>query len=313
MGTLLRGMAIPRSVAVAAIAMLLITAQHPAEAAESVSLVRTDNSRAVMADEIEAVLTEASVVATLAAGEGVGIYDVRVDAEADSTVFLSLSSEYLMAACLGGAIGSGSVSAEPGQVIVWHADRRAPKTFSFDVDRFLATTTLALDPEVASTLERASENHKRLMFWGLLRPTGVNARAPVFPVVEEVRRAYLVAPTVVDIRRGAAGDSAKLAELVAQRFVTSVAERRLEPVIALMSPQLFQERDRAVDPAALRLLRTRFAEALIAGSLPDNLTGFALEATANESQWRVLTSKENYRLSLNAVDGMFFVAALEPE
>ncbi len=313
MGTRCSRGTIPRAIAVAAVAGLLVTAQGPAGAAEGVSLTRTDNAREVAPGELEAVLAKANVIASLAAGEEVAAYGVGVKAQADSTVFLSLSSEYLMAACLSGAISSGPASADPGKVIVWHAEARSPKTFSFDVDRFLATTSAVLDPKVTSSLEQVSENHRQLIFWGLLRPTGVNAQAPVFPVVEEVRRAYLLAPTVIEIRRGAGGDSARLAALVAQRFVASVAERRLEPVVALMSPQLFQERDRAIDPAALRLLRTRFAEALIAGNLPDNLSGFELKATADESQWRVLTPKKSYRLNLNEIDGMFFVATLEPD
>lgn len=310
MGTHCADNAVRRAFAIVAIAVLLAFSHAPA--GNGAELTRADNSREITAGELEAALTESSIIAKLAPGDAIDVYGLRIEARTDSTVFLSLSSEYLSAACLAGAISSEPVSAGPGEVIVWHAASRSPKQFSFDIDRFLATTSAPLDQKVMSGLENASETQSRRIFWGLLRPTGVNARAPVMPVIEEVRRAYLMTPTVIDLRRNGGDDQSRLAELVAQSFIAGIAGRQVEPVGDLMSPKLFLDGDRAVDPAALRLLRTRFAESLIAGSLPDSLSGYQLEATTNERQWRVSTPDETYRLKLDKVDGMFFVGAFEP-
>ncbi len=296
------------------VATLMVSAAALASlsAADGMSFKRTDDQREIAYEDLEDVLPTSSVVAKLAAQKEISFFDVQVTAAADSTVFLSLSSEYLMAACLEGAISAGPVSAGPGQVVVWRASSRAPATFDFDVDRFLATTSLAIDPKTRSALESVSQAQKRLLFWGLLQPGTVNARSPVSPVVERVRRGYLLAPTVIRLRREAGEDTAKLARLVARRFLTSIVKRELEPVESLLSPNLFQGRDQALDPESWRMLRSEFAAALIRDRLPQVLAGFTIEATGDGMQWLVRTPKETYRLRLEQVDDMLFVEALEP-
>ncbi len=305
----------PRVLLVAPLVATLVAsaaARAPLLAADGVTFKRTDDQREIAYEDLEDVLPTSSVVAKLAAQKEMGFFDVRVTAAADSTVFLSLSSEYLMAACLEGAISAGPVSAGPGQVVVWRATSGAPATFDFDVDRFLATTSLAIDPKTRSALERVSQAQKRLMFWGLLQPGSVNVRSPVSPVVEGMRRAYLLAPTVIHLRREAGEDTAKLARLVAQRFLTGIVEREPEPVESLLSPNLFQGRDQALDPESWRMLRSEFAAALIRDRLPQLLAGFMIEASGEEMRWLVRTPRETYRLRLEQLDDMVFVEALEP-
>ena len=292
---------------------LAVLAWQPGDAHGAVALYRVDDGREIADQDLERVLTESGVVASLAEGDQLGVFGTDLKARADSKVFLALSSEYFVAACLGGAIESGSASAEPGQVLVLHVNQQSFQTFYFDVERFLATAFLALDPEIRSTLEGVAAAHERLKFWGLLRPVGLNARAPVSPAIEEIRRSYLLSPSVVRLRREGAGDSAKLARLVAERFVGGLVEKELEPVKSLLSPQLFQGEAEAYDRETWQMLRLRYAKTLVQSGLPGDLAQSEIQATEDSNRFRIIARERTYRLSLTAIDGMPFVAALEPE
>ena len=292
---------------------LALLAWQPGDAHAAVALYRTDDGREIAYQALERVLTESGVVASLAEGDELGVFGADLKARADSTVFLALSSEYFVAACLGGAIESGSAAAEPGQVLVLHVDQRSFQTFYFDVERFLATTLLALDPEIRSSLEGAAAAHERLKFWGLLQPLGLNARAPVSPAIEKIRRSYLLTPTVVRLRREGVGDSAKLARLVAERFVGGLVERELEQVQSLLSPQLFQGEAEVYDRETWQMLRLRYAKTLVEGGLPGDLAEAEFQATEDGNRFRIIAREQTYRLSLTAIDGMYFIDALEPE
>ncbi len=298
---------------VALVIALAVLAWPLAPAHADIALNRIDDGRAIAYQDLERILTESGVIASLAEGDQLGVFGTDLKARADSKVFLALSSEYFVAACLGGAIESGSASAEPGQVLVLHVDQRSFETFYFDVERFLATTYLALDPEIRSTLEGVATSHARLKFWGLLSPVGRNARAPVSPAIEEIRRSYLLTPTVVRLRREAAGDSAKLARLVAERFVGGVVEKEVEPIKSLLSPLLFQGETEAYDRETWQMLRLRFVKTLVEGSLPGDLAQSEIQATEDNNRFQIIARERTYRLSLTAIDGMHFVAALEPE
>ncbi len=300
-------------VPLAATLMVWAAAWAPLFAADGMTFKRTDDQREIAYKDVEDTLPTSSVVAKLAAQKELGFFGAQVTAAADSTVFLSLSSEYLMAACLVGAISAGSVSAGPGQVVVWRATSGTPAAFDFDVDRFLATTSLAIDPKTRSALERVSKAQKRLVFWGLLQPGAVNVRSPVAPDLERVRRGYLLAPTVIRLRREAGGDTAKLARLVAKRFLTGIVDGEpLEPVKSLLSPNLFQAPGQALEIESWRMLRGEFAAALARDRLPRVLAGFTIEASDDDMQWLVRTPQETYGLRLEQIDDMVFIEALEP-
>ncbi len=293
--------------------MVSAAARSPLSAADGMTFKRTDDLREIAYKEVEDVLPISSVVAKLVAQQEISFFDVQVAAAADSTVFLSLSSEYLMAACLEGAISAGSVSAEPGQVVVWRATSGAAAMFDFDVDRFLSTTSLAVDEETRSVLESVAEKQQRLMFLGVLRQGAVNFRSPVPPPAERVRRGYLVTPTVIRLRREAGRDTAKLARLVAQRFLTSIVNGEpVEAVESLLSPNLFQGRGQKLDSGSWRMLRREFALALIRDRLPQNLAGFTIEASGDDMRWLVRSPAASYGLQLERIAGMVFVVALEP-
>lgn len=279
----------------------------------SPSVLRTDNRAAVPARDIERTLSQAGLLATLARGDRLELFDAAIEAGSDSKVFLALSSEYLAAACLTGRISAGGETAEAGEVIIWHAGSQQVEVATFDVEQFLATTLLADDPNIRAALEAVAAKQRSQKFWGVLRADRRNVRAPVVPTLEEVRRSYLLEPEVVKVRREAGGDSDKLARLVAEYFLASLAKKEAEPVEALISPLLFQDEDRAFSRESWQELRGRFAKTLVGGGLPDKLAGFQLQDTADRTTLLVSARKVVYQLDLVEIDGMLFVQGLEPQ
>lgn len=277
-------------------------------------LSRTDTGQAVPADRLEAVLPETGVAAKMDDGTRLNVFGIELVAQGETQTFLAMSSQSFVAASLLGQVASGTEAAEPGQVLIFDLDSSEPETFYFDVERFLATSPLAQDAMVRASLESVAASHERLKFWGLIRTVGLNARAPVSPSIEEIRRSYLLAPTVVRLRSQAAGDEDRLAGLVAAEFARGVASKELEPVKSLLSPELFQSESRPYDRNTWQILRARFAEAMLDGPLPQDLAASRVEAIGGDSKlFRIVGGQRTYTLSVIRLDGMVFVEGLEPE
>ena len=64
----------------------------------SPTFLRTDNGAAVPAQEIEQTLSQSGLLATLAPGDRLELYDAAIEARSGSKVFLALSSERCPAA-----------------------------------------------------------------------------------------------------------------------------------------------------------------------------------------------------------------------
>ena len=138
---------------------LVALAGQTEQAWAEIRLERTDDGQAIVVRDLEEVLSQSGVVARLAEGERLSVFGTDVETRADSTIFLALSSEYFLAACLSGMIESGSNSAEPGQVLVMRLDEPTAQTFYFDVERFLATSLLVRPSD--SSITKRTRNTSR--------------------------------------------------------------------------------------------------------------------------------------------------------
>lgn len=311
MGALCDGHRPRFALAAFALGVTLLVGSMPNARAEPM-LSRTDTGQAVSEPQLESVLPESGVLARLGDGDHLTVFGTDLVAQGRTEVFLSLSSQSFAAASLIGTVKSGTETADSGQVLVVDLDDGKPKTYYFDVERFLATSSTAEDPEIRSALEDVAASHESLKFWGLLQAVGVNAQAPVSPAVEEARRGYLLTPTVVRLRAAAGGDEDQLARMVAKEFAQGLAAKDLEPVRSLLSPDLFQSETRPYDRKTWRILRSRFAKAMIDGPLPRDLADATVEATGTADQFRVIGRQRTYILSMTRLDGMVFVKGLEP-
>lgn len=265
----------------------------------------------VPADQLSQAIAVNGVIARLGDRGSLALFGTDVAARDSATVYLGTSSEYLFAACLDGAVEASGAEAARGEVIVWPLTGGEARVQSFDINRFLSTSSLAIEPALRAQLEQASAAQRRKIFWGLLEPAGVNVQAPAVPAVEVVRRSYLSLPTVVRLRRDAGGNANELARLVAERFAQGLAAKERETVESLLSPDLFRREGQS--GADWIGLRGRFAAQLLAGPLPARLAGGRVEAGSDIGTWRVVSGASVYRIRLAPLDGMLFVTAVEPE
>lgn len=307
---------------------------EPGVEAGATALQRSDNGATIELAQLDRVLSRSGVIARLGPGARVQPFGIEIASDDGAAAYLGGSSEYLFAAALAGRIEGGERSATGGEVLVWDMLGSPPRLFAFDVDRFLATSSLAIDPVLRDALQAASGRQARATYWGLLAPAQVNLQAPVPPGLEALRRDYLLQPEVIRLRRLAGGDPVALSRAVAERFVESVAARDRTAVTALLHPVLFQQQG----GQDWRVLRARFAEALVSGPLPaalaeasvnplDTAAPAETEGEDTDEQadadaegivqlpavWRVESPAGGYRLELGPFESMIYVTALEAQ
>ncbi|MFO0995746.1 MAG: hypothetical protein U1F33_03610 [Alphaproteobacteria bacterium] len=297
------------SMALAAIA--LASASEIARAQGRADIMNAVTGAAVPADQLPQAIAANGVIAQLGDGGTLPMYGTDVAARERGTVYLGASSEYLFAACLDGRIEAAGSDAERGEVIVWPLTGGEARVQSFDINRFLSTSSLTIDPALRGQLEQAATAQRRKIFWGLLEPAGVNVQAPAVPAVEVVRRSYLSVPTVMRLRRESGGNVDDLARLVAESFAAGLAGRQRETVESLLSPDLFRREGQS--GSDWLGLRARFAAQLLGGPLPARLVGEHVEPGSDVGTWRIVAGANLYRLRLAPLDGMLFVTAVEPE
>ena len=241
-----------------------------------------------------------------AAGETV-LHGVSYRAEGATRALVVVSSELVTAAVIEGRLAQGGIAARAGEALVTPIDGNRTRRYGFDAARLAATLPPAWQAEAAAPLAALAERQRRRAFWGLVEPVGVNAAAPVAPEAEAFRRAYLTNPTVLALRREAAGDRAALARLTLARFAGALAAGEADVVADLIDPAPFTDAD--ADPAVWRPARLAFARRLTADSaLRDALAaGIAAGPDASSGE-----AGGAFRIGLVLRDRALFVAAVEP-
>ncbi len=274
-------------------------------------LLRTENNEPVAVEALEKAMVEGGILAYVTAGESLGFFGVSVTAKRDSTLFLGVSAELLFAASLRGRVASNGVEIEPGQVFTWAMGAVKPDKYRFDVARFLASTNVRLDTALAESLGILVKKQEKLVFWGVLERINLNAQATSPPPVEAVRRAYLLKPPVIRLRRGHA-DAAALSRAVAETFIQALAESDSTTVESLLDPQMFVPKGGGLASSDWQGLRDRFARRFTGNQWQKQLSGWKINADERADRWRIVTDSMDYILKLRAFDGMIFVSGLEP-
>lgn len=258
-------------------------------------------------------LTQSSLLVRLVAGESFSILDISVQSVEPSLVVLSASSASISAAVLSGVITSASTKAGAGQLLAWNIDSNtAPEVSMFDISRLLASSTLAQNSEIQAELQPAIEQQQKDIYWGRLEPIGANLQAPLPPVVEAGRRDMLLTPTLIELRRAAAGKPDSLSKLVAEKFLVALRQGDISQVSELLSPALFSEG--GANGPGWQELRLRFARQLVRGRLPAAMRSASLEPVTL-GQWRAVTPHaKSYLLTQSAAAETFpFIESLKAE
>ena len=251
-------------------------------------------------------------MARLVPGDSIVLPAGEVVAAEPSSLYLAASSEFMSVAVVRGEIAMGGHAAEAGDVLVRSIAGSRVERFAFDARAFgAAMPATVLDEAERASLGTILAEQERRIFWGGLERTGFDAQAPSGdPMMEAVRRDYLLRPAVMDVRSAAQGDAEALGREAASRFVSGLAARDAATVEALLSPTLFTDGDRRqtewLDD------RSAFARDLVAGGMPAALAGAVMGEGSLSEGYAVDANGAPWRVRLQPVDTMVFVTALEP-
>lgn len=259
-----------------------------------------------------AALARGTLFARLVAGDRLSLPIGEVLASSEATLYLATSSEFISVAVLRGEISLAGRLAGPGEVLVRGISGSRIERFVFDASAFVAITPVAaLNGVEKAGLEALARSQSRRLFWGGLQRTGFDVQTPSgAPMVEAVRRDYLLRPAVIAARAAAAGDTERLAREAADRFLAGLLARDVEVLEALLSPALFAADGRR--HVAWLEARAEFARDLASGPLPAALAGATLGAGNLAEGFAVSHDRGEWRLRLQPLDTMVFVTVLEP-
>lgn len=276
-------------------------------AAPAVVLRRTDNGAAVDPAMLAPALVASSVDARLGAGASLAAWGVSLRAGQPARVLLSASSELVTAAVTDGAVeadGVGPVGA--GEAVLLIIATGEQRRVSYDAARLAASLPASVRQELQPALERVAAGQARRRWWGWYEPLGLNARAPVAPDLEALRRQYLLDPTVVEVRREARGSLPRQRSLAAERFVAALSGGDAAAVAGLLDPTPFLQGGRGWTAT-----RAGYANRLALSPLAGELAGATVAADAAPGRFTVTSGAGTWLLTTADRDNMTFVTGIE--
>jgi hypothetical protein len=283
-----------------------------ARVAAAASFTRSDTGASIAGAKIETALSRSGIVARLGKSETVRVHGLVLQAAEPSLVYISLSSEFVIGSVLSGRLTSEGIAGEaaPGQMfVVSIAPDAKPALESFDIRQFLAAPPRGIPAPVRSNLEAVAASQANRVWWGSLQRTTLNVQALVPPLVEGVRRDYLLEPPIVRLRQKAGADPTRFAKLTADTFVTAMGNRDVDTVRALLHPTLFTGEGIGLNWLAKR---HAFATGLARGPLGSGMRGAKV---AVDSEGRIIVTGrggQKWELVMSVLDVGVFVSAVEP-
>jgi len=270
-----------------------------------------NSKKPISLEQIESAITKSSLIARLKPGQSISLFDTSFNGRVASLVFLNASSDLLVAACLEGEIHAGNAIAGPGQLLIWSPGNGEPQASDFDIGRFLATTTLLIEPDLQQTLDELSKRQERLIFWGVLERSNVNAQALKPPSTEQTRRSYLRREIIIRLRLKYPTVE-ELAGGVARAFVRALRERDAETVADLLNPALFVPKGSGLASGDWEQLRLAFAGRLIRQPWGERIGMAEADSSPRPDVWLVAGPVNTFAITLNTFDGMIFVNGVKP-
>jgi hypothetical protein len=243
---------------------------------------------------------------TMADGERQTFFGTSYVAHGPTKAIAVLSSEFATVAVVEGALSVDQVSAVAGEALVTPIEGRKTERFAFDASRLSAT----LRPEWVATagpaLDALAKSQRGKRFWGMLEPTGVNANAPISRQAEAIQASYLNNDAIMDVRRRAGGDLAKLQRMTTERFIAAVISGDSKTAAALLDPKPFT--DVSSDSDAWQAARLAFAQRNTTN--PELAASLAGPLTTETSDGRFLVNNK-FRISTVQRNRAVFISALE--
>ena len=242
------------------------------------------------------------VVVTLEPGDKHSLLERSVQSSTGAFLVSGVSADFIYMAVISGEITAETGLVGPGHVIFWRPGSTG-QIAVFDAAKLLATLHSSIKTEYVESLQQVADEQAQALWWGLLRPAGLNLQASTPAGVEIERRSYLSEPAVLALRFGAQSVE-QLSADVASAFVVALEMRNTDAVAALLHPRFFiEDSDYGVSPAALAR-RLDFATALVATHAARLVDHLDAPRQADDGSWSV---GEEVRFSLAPGDGFLFV------
>ena len=162
------------------------------DVAAAQTVIRLSDNAALEPAMAGQALAGGPVALTLPAGGAATILGASVSSRSGGSAYVAVSADDLTFADVGGDLRVGRVSLRPGQAAVVSLRTGRIERFEFDAARFIATAPPALAEDAQARLQPVAARQRQRLFWGLLSPTGVNARAPGSAAIEAARVARAV-------------------------------------------------------------------------------------------------------------------------
>lgn len=184
---------------------------------------------------------EANKLIALQANEVIEILGSSFKAKTNSQFVKNTSSEFITLAVTSGTLIHEKTKARAGEAFIVQISGQRVQKFHYDAARFLATAEPELTAQIGPSLNAIAKSQKRMNFWGLLEPTGVNTSSPLPPFIERVRATYLTAPVIIELRHKSRGDVNALQLMTAQKFKDAIGDSDVETIAALIDPLPFSD------------------------------------------------------------------------
>jgi hypothetical protein len=286
----------------------LLPMTEPASA-DNVRLTRlSDAAERVSLDESPTVIArEKVVVSTTDRAVEYDLFGRRLNVWPNSQVLLGSGTDAIYAVTLAGRASSSGRLAEPGQVLMWTPRLQDPLRRTVYLERFLDSADLADRPELEAALSALAERQADELFWGRLRPTGLNALGAAPAEVTAERARYLQEPAVVRLRFAHATPE-EMSEATVRLFLESLTDGDVATVAALLRPE-FLAREGDLAETARRRFAERMAERDWSGLADAQVT-----PRRPPLVWDVLVPDGSlHRIELIPGDGAFYVVSLTAE
>lgn len=264
-----------------------------------------EDTKVLAGEEIEEKIAEQIILVDFKDKAHINFFSKKLNGDKNTLALIGSSSDTLFAACVKGKISSSKISANNGKLLLWIPAKKKPKRFAFDASKLLKSTNFNKAKNVKSLLEKLSKKQKTLLYFGLLRHTGINASASSIKSIENARRAYLQNPSIIKLRFSSTDDKT-LAQNVVKEFINSLQNGDKETVSWLLNPALFEVQEEGISNNTLNH-RNLFVKQLISQRDWSILKDSKIKNTKDITKWLVETKNKTYAVSLFSGDGLYYV------
>jgi hypothetical protein len=279
--------------------------------AQAVTLSRL-NGEPIPIKSLDQVLVEDWVIVNAEIGKNVKILGSPLNIPKGTQAVLGTTSTMLFALVVKGMVYTRKEMAEPGEVLVI-SHNGGQEVADIDAEGFQRRLKTLGAKALADDMAPIIARQKRLKFWGLLRPTGVNLTKRFNVIFEEGRSRYLLRPALIKLQKRYP-DHTERAKQTVRLFLNALLKQDADLTADLLNPNNFmRDKSRPLFSSDEWVrLREKYAQKLTA--VPRVVGSKVSEPVmTNDKQvgFKVSIDLKNYLMTIMSLEGTFFVNSLK--